>query len=167
MGTFGFSYIGLIFLLLLFVPNILWAKKQPDGYAELAKNESKVLLILERAGQISVVGTSLIFSDYNPSEFTGWTGWLIASAVLMLLYGAAWVRYFISPNLDTFYGRLLFVPVPLASLPVLAFLSLGIYGKVIWLIVSAVILGIGHIGIHIGHIRQINKGGQKPQERQG
>jgi hypothetical protein len=156
-GTFGFSYIGLIWLLLLFVPNLLWAKKRPDGYDELAKSENKVLLVFERVGQAAVVCSALVFSDYNPTAFSGWTAWLIASAILMLLYEAAWVRYFISPTLKTFYGRLLFIPVPLASLPVLAFLLLGLYGKVLILIASAVILGVGHIGIHGQHIRRLKR----------
>lgn len=29
MFHFGFSYIGLIYLLMLFIPNIIWAKNQP------------------------------------------------------------------------------------------------------------------------------------------
>ena len=29
------------------------------------------------------------------------------------------------------------------------------WAKVIWLIAASVILGIGHIGIHIGHIRKL------------
>lgn len=37
-------------------------------------------------------------------------------------------------------------------------LFLGIYGKVIWLIVSAVIIGIGHIGIHLQHLKSITIG---------
>ena len=32
LGHFGFSYMGVIFLLLLFVPNIIWSKNLPDGY---------------------------------------------------------------------------------------------------------------------------------------
>ena len=46
-------------------------------------------------------------------------------------------------------------PVAGATLPVLAFLLLGIYGKLIWLILSAVILGIGHIGIHWTHRKEV------------
>jgi hypothetical protein len=34
---------------------------------------------------------------------------------------------------------------------------LGIYGKVIWLMISVVILGIGHIGIHLQHRKNIKK----------
>ena len=28
----GFSYVGLIYLLMLFIPNIFWTKNQPIGY---------------------------------------------------------------------------------------------------------------------------------------
>ena len=45
---FGFSYVGLIWLLLLFVPNFLWTKRQPENYGLYAKNESRVLLAFER-----------------------------------------------------------------------------------------------------------------------
>jgi len=156
-GHLGFSYIGLIFLLMLFIPNSIWTKKQPEGYAELIKNENKILLFFERTGQVLVTVCALIFSDYNPSEFSAWSAWLIASFALMLLYEAAWIRYFLKPSLKSFYGRFLFVPIPLASLPVFAFLLLGIYGKVVWLIISAVIIGIGHIGIHVQYLKVISK----------
>jgi len=52
---------------------------------------------------------------------------------------------------------LLLIPAPGATLPVAAFLLLGIYGKVIWLIISSVILGIGHIGIHMQHIKRLSR----------
>lgn len=157
LGHLGFSYIGLIFLMMLFIPNAVWSKKRPDGYDALAKNENRVLLVFERAGQVCVTVAALMFSNYNPTGFGPWTAWLIAAAALMLLYEAAWVRYFISPSLNAFYGRFLFIPAPLASLPIFAFLLLGIYGKVIWLILSVVLLGIGHIGIHAGHIRTLKR----------
>jgi len=32
MGHIGFSYIGLIYLLMLFIPNIIWTKHKPAGY---------------------------------------------------------------------------------------------------------------------------------------
>ena len=36
----------------------------------------------------------------------------------------------------------------------LAFLLLGVYGKNIFLIISTIILGIGHIGIHLNHKKE-------------
>ena len=53
------------------------------------------------------------------------------------------------------YSSLLGVPVAGATLPVFAFLLLGIYGRNIFLIIATVILGIGHIGIHLNHRKEI------------
>ena len=156
LGTVGFSYVGLIFLLMLFIPNLIWRKRQPAGYAELAKKERRILLIIERIGQVTVVTSALVFCDYNPTSLSAWTVWLAAAGALMILYEAAWIRYFYKPTLKNFYGKFLGIPVPMASLPVFAFLLLGIYGKVIWLIGATLLLGIGHIGIHIQHLRSIN-----------
>lgn len=36
-GHFGFSYIGLISMLMLIIPNLIWTNKQPQGYS--AENE--------------------------------------------------------------------------------------------------------------------------------
>ena len=157
LGTIGFSYVGLIYLLMLFIPNIIWTKRQPDGYADLAKKENKILLVFERVGQVLVVISAVMFSNYNPTSFSAWSTWLIVSFFLMLIYEIAWIRYFIKPTLKNFYGRFLFIPIPLALLPVVAFLLLGIYGKVIWLIIAACIIGIGHIGIHIQHLKSISE----------
>lgn len=62
-GHFGFSYIGLLFLIMLMVPNIIWTKKQPQGYT--AENENKILAILERVGEALVTCCALVFSDFN------------------------------------------------------------------------------------------------------
>ena len=45
---FGFSYTGLIFLIMLFVPNILWTKNQPKDYKKYARNENRILLLLDQ-----------------------------------------------------------------------------------------------------------------------
>jgi hypothetical protein len=154
-GHLGFSYVGLIYLLMLFIPNIMWSKQQPSDYSYT--NENKILSVFERVGQVCVTCSALIFSDFNLAPFSLWSLWLIVSLILMLLYEICWIRYFNNGHtLKDFYGSFYGIPVPLASLPVMAFLLLGIYGKVIWLIVSVIILGIGHIGIHIQHLKERN-----------
>lgn len=65
---FGFSYIGLIFLLMLIIPNIIWSKNKPKDYYKYLKNENKVLLLFERIGEMLVTCLSLIFSDFNISK---------------------------------------------------------------------------------------------------
>lgn len=80
------------------------------------------------------------------------------SAMFMLLYELYWIRYFKSEKtMRDFYSSLMGIPVAGATLPVIAFLLLGIYGKSIPLILATIILGIGHIGIHINHKKEINK----------
>lgn len=154
MGHFGFSYVGLLFLLMLTIPNLIWTRNQPRGYS--AKGESKILLIFERGGQVLVAATALLFSDYNPRGWDGWTLWLAAAFLLMLLYECWWIRYFRSEkSLGDFYSSFLGVPVAGATLPVAAFFLLGVYGNVIWLMISSVLLGVGHIGIHLQHRREL------------
>ena len=153
MGHFGFSYIGLIYMLMLQVPNIVWARRKPDGYDP--SGENKALLAFERMGQALCTASILLFTYYNPQTFEPWTAWFIASALLMVLYEGYWFRYFRSTQtIRDFYRPLFGIPAPGATLPVTAFLLLGLYGRVIWLIVSSVILGIGHIGIHMQHIKE-------------
>lgn len=156
--NFGFSYVGLIYLLMLFIPNILWSKNKPKDYDKYAVNENKILLMFERIGEVLVSCFVLIFSDFNINEITLWSLWLFVSFVFMILYEIYWVRYFKSQRLlKDFYSSLLGIPVAGATLPVVAFLLLGIYGKNIFLIISAIILGIGHIGIHINHYNEIKQ----------
>ena len=154
IGHFGFSYIGLIFLMLLFVPNIIWTRKKPQGY--ISENENKVLLLFERAGEVLTTVLALIFDDFNLHSWSNWTWWLITAFVLMLLYELWWIRYFQSEQkLSDFYSSFLAVPLAGATLPVISFFLLGIYGKVIWLIIATIILGIGHIGIHMQHSKEL------------
>lgn len=156
---FGFSYIGLIFLLMLIIPNIIWSKNKPENYDKYVNNENKILLILERAGEISVTCLSLIFRDFNINTLSIWTIILLAAFIFMLLYEIYWIRYFRSnKTMKDFYSSLLGIPVAGATLPVAAFLLLGIYGKNVFLIIAVIILGIGHIGIHLNHKKEITSG---------
>lgn len=154
----GFSYMGLLFLLMLMLPNLLWIKRKPKGYEEYAARENRLLAALERLGEVLVSGTVLIFSDFNPCPpiFSPWNLWLLAALTLMALYEYWWVRYFASgKTMADFYSSLLGIPVAGATLPVLAFLALGIYGKHPPLILFTLALGVGHIGIHLGHLRDV------------
>ncbi len=155
MFTLGFSYIGLIFLLMLYVPNIIWAKNQPMGYDSYSAGESRVLLAFERVGQVLCSCCALMFSDFNVRK-TPWLAVLALAAALMMLYEISWVRYFKSErSMADFYRGICGIPLALAVLPVAAFILLGIYGSNLLMILSSVILGIGHIGIHAAHRREV------------
>ena len=152
MGHFGFSYVGLVFLLALFIPNLFWTQHKPKDYDP--SGENRVLLAFERVGQVWVTCVALVFRDFNWRPWSAW--WLVGAVALMVLYEVWWLRYFRSEKtMRDFTAGLLGVPVAGATLPVLAFLLLGIYGKVVWLALGVVILSIGHIGIHLQHRREV------------
>lgn len=154
MGHLGFSYVGLVYLLMLWIPNAIWGKNKPIDYHP--NRENRILLIFERVEQVCCTCCILFFSDLDITPFSARSLWLIASFFLMILYELNWIRYFMNEHTEkNFYRSFCGIPVPGASLPVLAFLLFGIYGNAIWLILSTIFLGIGHIGIHIQHLRTI------------
>ena len=159
--NFGFSYVGLIYLAMLMIPNIIWAGNRPGNYEQYAGNENRVLLALERIGEVLVSAIALVFSDFNLRPWDAWCLWLILSFVLMLLYEAFWICYFRSGRtMNDFYRGFAGVPVAGATLPVAAFFLLGVYGKNIPMLLATIVLGIGHIGIHLAHAKEVNKASQ-------
>ena len=155
---FGFSYVGLVYLVMLMVPNLIWARNKPEHYEQYAGNENRALLALERIGEALVSAIALVFSDFNLRPWDAWCLWLAASFVLMLFYEAFWIRYFRSERtMCDLYRGFAGIPVAGATLPVAAFFLLGVYGRNIPMLLATVILGIGHIGIHLTHAKEANK----------
>lgn len=160
----GFCVTGLIFLLMLFIPNIYWgAKAKPQGYDEIAKKENKVLLVFERAGEVLVTCSLLIFPALNPyikflpeGLFYEWRIILFMAAfALMILYECYWIRYFKSGRtLKDQYSSFAGFPVAGATLPVFAVLLLGLYSGNLIVLAAGIILGVGHIGIHLAHAKE-------------
>lgn len=158
---FGSCVSGLILLVMLLVPNIIWANgKKPKDYDQAKKRESKVLLIFERIGEVAVTASLLVFPSIDPliiklpdGVYFGWDLVLwVESFILMILYEGYWIKYFRgSREMKNMYSSYLGFPVAGATLPVLAFILLGVYSENLILLASAVILGVGHIGIHLAH----------------
>lgn len=152
----GFSYMGLIFRIMLMIPNLFWTKNQPKDYKKYVHNENKILLLFERAGEVLVTCLLLIFSDFNIQGITVWMIWLIAAFVLMIIYELCWIRYFKSEKMmKDFYSSIMCIPVAGATLPVIACGLIAIYGRNPMLFRSTIILGVGHIGIHLNHRKEL------------
>ncbi len=152
----GFSVVGVVFLLMLFVPNLRWARNQPQGYEEISAHENKALLVFERVGEVACSCAAVAF--VCPSGFAlPWLFWLVAAFLLMVLYEVAWIRYFRGGERpDGMYQPLGPIPVPIASLPVAAFALLGVWYESPVAVMAALVLGVGHIGIHVGHLRELS-----------
>ena len=158
LPKWGISVVGIVFLLMLFIPNIIWSKNQPEGYEEASKRENKVLLSLERAGEALVSTLVLIDRRLDSFSLSPRSGYMILALILMLLYELYWRKYFRSSRtLADMYSDYCGFPLAGASLPVFAVFLLGIYACNVFLTAAAVILGIGHIGIHLMHKKDIEK----------
>ena len=83
--NFGFSYIGLIFMAMLIIPNIIYTKNQPKDREKYAAEENKVLQIFERIGEALVACCALIFSDFNIGGISPRSLWLLGAFALMIL----------------------------------------------------------------------------------
>ncbi len=152
----GISVVGSVFLLMLFTPNIIWSKNQPAGYEESAKRENKTLLALERTGE--VLSCIFVVTDRRLDRFSlsPRLGYIILALILMTLYELYWIKYFRSSRtLADMYSDYCGFPLAGASLPVFSVFLLGVYSRNVFLIAAAVILGIGHIGIHSMHKKEI------------
>ncbi|MBR6144156.1 MAG: hypothetical protein IKQ23_07725 [Treponema sp.] len=117
MFHFGFSYVGLVFLCMLFIPNFIWTKKKLLGYEEASLKENKFLLVLERIGEVLVSVLLLIFKDFNIDlNRLSALPLLVLAFVLMICYEFYWIRYFKSKrSLKDFYSSFFGIPVAGAS----------------------------------------------------
>ena len=123
--------------------------------------------MFERAGEVLVSCSLVVFPALNPyvkklpeGYFFDWKLLIwMAVFVLMILYECYWIRYFKSKKtLADQYSSFAGFPLAGATLPVIAVLLLGLYSLNLVVIASAVILGIGHIGIHYCHYKESQAG---------
>ena len=163
----GICISGLIMLIMLFTPNIIWARSaKQKGYEDFVGNENKVLLMFERIGEAAATVTLVVFPAMNPhikrlpsGVYFEWTIMLwIMAFVLMIIYECYWIRYFRSNRtMADFYSSYMGFPVAGASLPVIAVFLLGLYSGNLIVIITSIVLGIGHIGIHLVHKKEISE----------
>ena len=128
-------------------------KQQTSTSPNLSSHENKILLMFERFGEVLVCCFGVIMF-----ETMDWNIFVLVSFVFMLMYEGYWIQYFKSEKkLSDFYCSYLKIPLAGATLPVIAFLILGL-SQGHWLLVfSTIILGIGHIGIHREHFLEIKR----------
>lgn len=161
----GFCVSGLIFLLMLTIPNMVWAKRaKPKDYEKYVVNENRILLMLERIGEVVVTVGLIVFTALNPHVkmlpeglyFEWKILFWITGFLLMILYECYWIKYFRSDRtMKDFYASFAGFPVAGATLPVIAVFLLGLYAGNLVMIGASIVLGIGHIGIHWMHLKEI------------
>ena len=90
-----FNIFGLIFIVIIMIPNIIYAIKCKDGFAN--KWQNKTVELLEQIGRFGCFGFMII---NIPGTWFGWWSdeafavYLMVDVILILLYCAIWMLCF-------------------------------------------------------------------------
>ena len=129
---------GAIFMVLIMVPNIIYALKCKDGFENNWKN--KTVEKIEQIGRFGCFGFMVV---NIPGTWFGWWSdeafvlYLIVNTVLIALYCIVWII--------CFRKNTIFRALALSIIPSLVFLFSGIVSRSVLLIVSAVLFAPAHI----------------------
>ncbi|MGN0469130.1 MAG: hypothetical protein ACI4GY_10440 [Acutalibacteraceae bacterium] len=129
---------GLIFVIIIMIPNIIFAIRCRDGFENKWKN--KVVEIIEQIGRFGCFGFMIV---HIPGTWFGWWSdeafaiYLIVDVVLILLYCIVWIICFKKNSM--------FRALALSIIPSVLFLFSGIMSRSVLLIVSAILFAPSHI----------------------
>ena len=131
---------GLVFMAIILVPNIVFAIRCKDGFAN--KWENKFIERIEQIGRFGCFGFMIV---NIPGTCFGWWSdeafalYLIADTLLVLLYCLIWILCFKKNSL--------FRALALSIIPSILFLFSGIMSRSVLLILSAALFAPSHIAI--------------------
>ncbi len=135
-----FNVFGLIFNVIILIPNIIFAIKCRNGFDN--KWDNKYVYVMEQVGRIGCFGFMII---NIPGTWFGWKSdeafaiYLIVDAILVLLYCAIWIICFKKSSV--------FRALALSVIPSILFLFSGIMSRSVLLIIASVLFAPSHIVI--------------------
>lgn len=129
---------GLVFIIVIMLPNIVFAVKCKNGFAN--KYNNKVIGIIEQIGRFGCFG----FMIFNiPKTWFGWWSdeafaiYLVIGFILVALYCIIWIICWKKNNV--------FKALALSIIPSALFLFSGIMSRSVLLIISALLFAPTHI----------------------
>ncbi|MBS7304790.1 MAG: hypothetical protein KIG20_03895 [Eubacteriales bacterium] len=135
-----FNVFGLIFIVVIMIPNVVFAIKRKDGFDN--KWDNKFVEFIEQAGRFGCFG----FMIFNiPGTWFGWWSdeafalYLIVDGILVMLYCAIWIICFKKNSV--------FRALALSVIPSALFLFSGIISRSVLLTVASVLFAPSHIAI--------------------
>ena len=133
-----FNVFGLVFIVVIMIPNIVFAVRCKDGFENRWNNT--VIEIIEQIGRFGCFG----FMIFNvPGTWFGWWSdetfaiYLIIDSLLIALYCAIWVICWKKNNV--------FRALALSIIPSVIFLFSGVMSRSILLIIATILFAPTHI----------------------
>ena len=145
VGTNWLNVLGLIQVVLILIPNIIYAVKFKN-HNNVCTN--KVMNLMEQIGRYACMVFMVINVGLTEFVFGGvdlFLIYMLGPVVLLLAYWVIWVLYFIKQTQ--------WKSMALAIIPVCIFLICGIALQHWLLVISAVIFGVGHIYVTVQNTR--------------
>lgn len=145
VGGNWLNVFGLIIVILILIPNIIYTIKFKD-----VKNEcmNKFMNILEQIGRY----TCMIFMVFNLglakfgfASVAAFLIYFLGNTVLLLAYWIVWILFFIKQTS--------WKSMALAIIPVCIFMICGVTLKHVLLIISAVVFAVGHIYVTVQNLK--------------
>ena len=141
-----FNVFGTVFIVIIMIPNIVYALKCKDGFENNWHN--KRMEIIEQIGRFGCFG----FMMFNiPGTWFGWQSdeafaiYLIVNILLIVLYCIIWIICF---NRNTVFKAL-----ALSVIPSMIFLFSGIMSRSILLVISSIAFAPAHVLISYKNVK--------------
>ena len=132
---------GLVFVVLLLVPNIIYAFKFRNQQNRCTNKFMNAIEQIGRYGCMFLMVFNIGIAEFGFCSKTAFSVYLIGNSLLMLSYWIIWFLYF---KRQTYWKQL-----ALAIIPTCLFLLSGITMRHYLLVIFAVIFGAGHIFVTI------------------
>ena len=133
---------GTIFIVVIMVPNIIYAIKCKEGFEN--KWNNKIVELIEQIGRFGCFAFMVI---NIPGTWFGWWSdeafaiYLIVNTLLVIVYCIIWIIMF--------RKNTIFKALALSIIPSVVFLFSGIMGRAILLILSSILFAPAHILISV------------------
>lgn len=137
IGTSWLNIWGLIIVVLLLVPNIIYAVKEKNQENKCSNKYMNMLEQIGRYGSMFLMVFNIGLAEFGFSSVKAFIVYMFGNILLMISYWFIWVLYF---KKKTYWKQ-----IALALIPTGIFLLSGITMLHFLLIIFAVIFGIGHL----------------------
>lgn len=141
-GMKFFSIYGLIALILIFIPNLVFAKKEHQAKVDDIDTCDFWVCFIEMIARLAMIATMILLR--KPLLHFGFA---IAAAVVLLLYYAAWIRYYKQgayyPEIYT--ENFLGIPIPMTLFSVAYYILISLWTCNLVALCASMIFGVCHI----------------------
>ena len=133
-----FNVFGLVFIVVIMIPNIIFAIRYSDGFQN--KYSNKGIEVIEQIGRFGCFGSMIL--NFPGTCFGWWSNeafaiYLIVDTLLIALYCIIWVACWKKNNI--------FRALALSIIPSVIFLFSGIMSRSISLFITSILFAPSHI----------------------